>query len=207
MEAKLVYTVRILNRVQETRLKLTYHHSQRVASYAIMLARELGMPTKEQQYIYLAGLLHDIGKLGVSNAILFKPGKLTEDEWEEIKEHPVISYEILSVMPCMKVISLMALYHHERYDGYGYPEGLQGEAIPLGARILAVADSFDAMTSRRVYRPMMSRESALEELYRCKGTQFDPYLVEVFCRAVERGEIDGCKHSQMIEKVMGIAQR
>lgn len=206
MRSQLLYATRILNRVQEARLKLTYHHSRRVASYAIMLARELGMPAEEQQHLYLAGLLHDIGKLGISSATLFKPGKLTEQEWEEMKKHPIFSYEILSAIPGMKAISFVALYHHERYDGRGYPEGLQGEAIPLGARILAVADSFDAMTSKRAYRPIMSREEALEELRSCAGTQFDSHLVEVFCRGVEQGKIEGSDPGQ-IEKIIGTAQR
>ncbi|RKO67562.1 HD-GYP domain-containing protein [Desulfofundulus salinus] len=188
MKSTFIHAARALMKLHEVRFKVSSNHSWRVAAYAAALAKKLGMPEKEQNRIYLAGLLHDIGKLGISSAILHKPGKLTAAEWEEIKKHPVYSYEILSAIPGMKAISLMALYHHERYDGCGYPEGLGGEAIPLGARILAVADSFDAMTSDRVYRPRMSKEMASEELFRCAGTQFDPQLVEVFCcRVVPEG--------------------
>ncbi|MBE3586604.1 MAG: HD-GYP domain-containing protein [Thermoanaerobacter sp.] len=164
----------------EARLEVVSRHSERVASLAVMLARELGMNENDQKMIYVAGLLHDLGKMAVPGRILFKPDKLTGEEWEEIKKHPVYSFEVLSYIPQLKDISLLMLYHHERYDGRGYPRGLKGEDIPLGARILAVADSYDAMTSHRVYRPAMSTRKALEEIYRCAGTQFDPRVVEVF---------------------------
>lgn len=191
LKSTLIYAARALVRVQESRLKSTCLHSQRVAYYALLLARELRLDEKYRKHIYLAGLLHDIGKIGIPDFILFKRGKLTAEEWEEIKKHPVFSYEILSTIPGMKEISLMVLHHHERYDGTGYPVGLASQDIPLGARILAVADSFDAMTSERVYRPFpLSREEAMKEMHCCAGGQFDPLLVEVFSRLVGRGETD-----------------
>lgn len=176
----IVRVARVFFKMLEARLKVVSHHSERVASLAMMLARRLGMDEKEQKMIFIAGLLHDIGKMVVPSSILFKPGELTGDEWEEMKKHPVFTFNILSSVPQMKDISRMALYHHERYDGRGYPEGLEGEDIPLGARILAVADSFDAMTSHRVYKPAKPLREALGELGRCAGTQFDPLLVDVF---------------------------
>jgi len=149
----------------------------------------MDMPAQMQKIIYLAGLVHDIGKIGISSACLLKQGPLTADEWEEIKRHPRLSYEILSAIPGMKEIALIALCHHERYDGGGYPEGLSGEAIPLGARMIAVADSFDAMTSDRVYRPKMSCREAESELRRCAGTQFDPQVVKTFCSLMMNKEV------------------
>jgi len=189
MKSTLIHAARTFFRIQEARFKVASQHSQRVAFHALMLAKELGMSGKEQKHIYLAGLLHDIGKLGIPDSYLFKACKLTEEEWQEIKKHPVFSYEILSTIPEMKNISVIALYHHERYDGKGYPEGLRGEAIPLGARLLAVVDSFDAMTSYRFYRPQMSFQMAIEELCRCAGTQFDPRFVEAFCRLWKREDM------------------
>jgi len=176
----LTHLVRALFRMLEARLEGVSRHSERVASLAVMLARELGMNENDQKMIYVAGLLHDLGKMAVPGRILFKPDKLTGEEWEEIKKHPVYSFQILSYIPQLKDINLLMLYHHERYDGRGYPYGLKGEDIPLGARILTVADSYDAMTSHRVYRPAMSTREALEEIYRCAGTQFDPRVVEAF---------------------------
>ncbi|MBE3588685.1 MAG: HD-GYP domain-containing protein [Thermoanaerobacteraceae bacterium] len=190
MKSTFIHAARALINVLELQCNLTSSHCRRVAAYTALLARELDMPVKEQQRIYLAGLLHDIGKLGIDSSILLKPGKLTAAEWEEVKKHPGYSYEILTAIPGMSLISRAALYHHERYDGCGYPAGLAGKDIPLEARILAVADSFDAMTSNRAYRPRMPREAAVKELERCAGTQFDPQLVEIFCRRVVCGGAD-----------------
>ncbi|HHW42242.1 MAG TPA: HD-GYP domain-containing protein [Desulfotomaculum sp.] len=194
MKSTVIHAALTLIRIMEARFKEASEHSQRVAGYALVLAGELGMSGKEQERVYLAGLLHDIGKLGIDSSILLKPGKLTAAEWEEVKKHPVYSYEILSAIPGMDLISRAVLYHHERYDGCGYPAGLAGEDIPLEARVLAVADSFDAMTSNRAYRPRMPREAAVKELERCAGTQFDPQLVEIFCRRVVCGGADFPPH-------------
>jgi len=177
-------------RVAETLLKVIEArdascaaHSQKVALFAKIIAGEMGMILKVQEYLYLAGLFHDIGKVGIKDSYLSKPGKLSPAEWVEIKKHPVISCEIIKTIPGSQDISLMVLYHHERYDGKGYPAGLQGDAISLGARILAVADAFDAMTADRVYRPKLERETAIAELRRCSGSHFDPSVVKAFCRA------------------------
>ncbi|BAF60878.1 MAG: HD-GYP domain-containing protein [Pelotomaculum sp.] len=159
-------------------------HSRRVAKIAIAIADKMVMSNKEQDYIYLAGLLHDVGKLGMKDSYLLKPGKLSLEEWLEIKKHPVISYNLLKAIPGMHYVSLIALYHHERYDGNGYPRGLMGNSIPKGARILAVADAFEAMTADRVYRPKLDCRAAVAELRRCSGSQFDPVIVSAFCRAL-----------------------
>jgi putative nucleotidyltransferase with HDIG domain len=186
----MAHVVGALYRMLEARLKVVWLHSGRVASLAALLADWLGMGEEEQKIIYTAGLLHDIGKMGVPGGILFKPGRLTGEEWEEMKNHPVYSFNVLSPIPEMGTVSRLVLYHHERYDGRGYPAGLKGEEIPLGARILAVADSYDAMTSHRVYRPAKSGSEALQELYRCAGTRFDPRVVEVFCRQAARDGVE-----------------
>lgn len=189
MKSTLIHAARVLIRVQETRFKSASDHSRRVAEYALTLARGLDLSVKMQERIYLAGLVHDIGKIGISSACLLKHGPLTAGEWEEIKQHPRLSHEIVSAIPGMQEISRIVLHHHERYDGRGYPAGLKGEEIPPGARLIAVADSFDAMTASRVYRSKMNRREAVQELRRCTGTQFDPRLVEPFCCLVEQGEI------------------
>jgi len=189
VKSTVTHPAKILVDILGMRFKPMADHSVRVAEYSLMLARQMAMPVEMQKIIYLAGLVHDIGKIGISSACLLKHGPLTVDDWEEIKKHPRLSYEILSSIPGMEEVALMALYHHERYDGRGYPEGLSGEAIPLGARVIAVADSFDAMTSERVYRPTLSRREAENEIRRCVGTQFDPQVVKVFCRLMMDGGV------------------
>jgi HD-GYP domain-containing protein (c-di-GMP phosphodiesterase class II) len=129
-------------------------------------------------------LLHDIGKIGISEKILNKPGKLTTEEWEVIKSHPQVGANIVSHTPQLAPCLTAILYHHERHDGLGYPKGLKGEEIPLEARILALADAFAAMTSERAYSNALTFEDALEEIKRGAGTQFDPQLVEIFCSAL-----------------------
>ncbi|OAT79936.1 HD-GYP domain-containing protein [Desulfotomaculum copahuensis] len=193
MKSTLIHAARVLIRIQEAGFKPASDHAGRVAGYALMLARRLGMSVKAQERIYLAGLVHDIGKIGVSSDCLMKHGPLTAAEWEEVKKHPRLSHEIVSAIPGMKEIGGIVLYHHERYDGRGYPEGLSGEKIPPGARLIAIADSFDAMTASRVYRPAVTGQEAVQEMRRCSGTQFDPRLVETFCRLVEQGEIGADK--------------
>ncbi|MEW6182874.1 MAG: HD-GYP domain-containing protein [Bacillota bacterium] len=176
-----------LSRVLDARDPHTARHSQSVADYALAIAKEMGLSPSHRETIYFAGILHDVGKIGISEQPLRKPGKLTMEEWEEIKRHPVLSYSILRDIPELEEIAIITLYHHERWDGEGYPYGVKGESIPLGARILCVADSYDAMTSERVYKKAISREKALNELRRCAGGQFDPEVVEVFLRCFEKG--------------------
>lgn len=162
--------------------RYTREHSQTVTQYAISLARELGFRGEMLERLRTAALLHDVGKLGVPDRILRKPGPLTPDENLIIQQHP--SFGVLLVNPVslpQEVLSAIK-YHHERYDGTGYPDGLEGETIPVLARILAVADSFSAMTTDRPYRKGMLWEKAIKELQEHAGTQFDPVVTEAFCR-------------------------
>lgn len=162
----------------------TRGHSERVALISRWIAEQLKetwpLSEKEIHYIYLAGLLHDIGKIGVAETVLRKQGKLTDEERAVILAHPRIGASILSEIPQMREIIPGVLYHHERYDGQGYPEGLSGQDIPISARIIALADSFDAMTSRRVYRDAMSIRRALTEVEKGLGSQFDPVVARAF---------------------------
>lgn len=158
-----------------------YDHSQRVLSLALCLLRVVDLAEEEVLNIALAAFFHDIGKIGIDNAILDKPLPLTDSEYELMKKHPTYGARILCVYRPMKTVVPLVYHHHERWDGGGYPDGLAGEAIPLGARIIAIADAFDAMTSNRDYQAQRTSFEACEELYRCAGTQFDPRLVKLFC--------------------------
>jgi HD-GYP domain-containing protein (c-di-GMP phosphodiesterase class II) len=144
------------------------------------MAERLGFPEEEQEQIKIAGLLHDVGKIGIPESILSKPGKLTDEEWAYIRSHPQIGESIIRQMGSARLagIQLVVRHHHERLDGSGYPDGLEGDAVPVGARLLAVADAYDAMTSNRPYREPFSSEAALEELRRHAGVQFDPRAVD-----------------------------
>jgi diguanylate cyclase (GGDEF)-like protein len=161
----------------------TYGHSKKVSQYAVGISETLGLPPDRISTIRASGLLHDIGKLAIPDSVLNKPGPLTPEEWEPVKAHPQIGVEILThvvdLMNCLPAI----LHHHEHYDGNGYPNGLRGKDIPLEARILAIADAYDALTSMRPYHNQLSPQQALDELRRCAGTQFDPDLVKVFCQS------------------------
>jgi putative nucleotidyltransferase with HDIG domain len=161
-----------------------YLHSRRVQSLANHLTHAMNLPENERVTIGLAALFHDIGKIRIEDALLHKAGRLTSQEFEVIKEHPAHGALILGNFRMLKNIIPMVYHHHERWDGNGYPGRLSGEAIPLGARIVAIADAFEAMTSHRVYQAIRTSDEALEELYRCAGTQFDPYLVEWFSTLV-----------------------
>lgn len=158
----------------------TQVHSIRVTEYALRLAREVSYPSDGMVALKFGAMLHDIGKIGIRDSILLKPGPLTEEEWEEMRRHPVIGYEILSRIRFLRDASRIVLAHHERYDGKGYPRGLAGEEIPLGARVFAVADTLDSMTSDRPYRRAQPYERVVEDVRRCCGTQFDPGVVEAF---------------------------
>jgi len=158
----------------------THGHSYRVVQYAMVVAEHMGVTEPDLTWIKRGAILHDVGKIGVSDAILRKPGKLTEEEWEEMRRHPEMGYRMLKHIPFLEPALDIVLYHQERFDGTGYPQGLAGEAIPLGARIFAVVDTFDAMTSDRPYRKALSLQAVREELQRCCGTQFDPQVVDAF---------------------------
>lgn len=165
----------------------TKGHSMRVAWYAREIARRMGFSKEEQKRIYMIGSVHDIGKVGVPDAILQKSGKLTPEEREKVQQHVVKGAEILKDFTAVEGIVEGAKYHHERYDGTGYGEGLAGEEIPLFARIIGVADSFDAMSSTRCYRPKLTIETIVEELKRCTGSQFDPQIVTILLDMIEEG--------------------
>lgn len=155
-------------------------HSKRVSLICTEMGKVLGMSIEDQNSLNAISHLHDIGKIAIDEAILNKPGKLNEFEWEAIKKHPEIGYRILSTSIEYENIAMDILSHHERYDGKGYPRGIKGNDIPLRARIIAIADAYDAMISLRTYRESLSHEQATQELIRCKGSQFDPFLVDVF---------------------------
>jgi putative nucleotidyltransferase with HDIG domain len=161
-----------------------YLHSRRVQSLAKRLMQAMNLPKEERITISLAALLHDIGKIYIEDALLQKAGNLTCQEFEVIKEHPAHGALILDNFKVLKHVVPIVYHHHERWDGNGYPDSLSGEAIPLGARIVAIADAFEVMTSDRVYQATRTPAEALEELYLCAGTQFDPYLVECFSTLV-----------------------
>jgi putative nucleotidyltransferase with HDIG domain len=158
----------------------TCGHSERVALVSRHLAQQMGLTDRDVEQVYMAGLLHDVGKIGVPEAVLQKTGKLTVEEFEQMKRHPQIGARILQDIKQMREIIPGVLHHHERYDGKGYPSGLAGEKIPLMGRIICLSDCFDAMTSNRTYRKALPLEVALTEIRRCSGTQFDPRLTEHF---------------------------
>jgi diguanylate cyclase (GGDEF)-like protein/PAS domain S-box-containing protein len=167
----------------DARDPLTYGHSNRVANISEIIGKAIGMPEKELIELHSAAVLHDIGKLGIPDSILTKPGKPTKREWEVLKGHSGNGAKIVAHIKDLAVLVPMILHHHEWYDGTGYPDELKGENIPLGARIISIADAYDTMTTSRPYRNLLSKEEALEELERCSGRQFDPKLVALFCRA------------------------
>ncbi|WP_425059965.1 Cyclic di-GMP phosphodiesterase [Sporomusa carbonis] len=171
----------------------TRGHSDRVAEIAAAVARQMGMSKSYQDIIHVAAHLHDIGKIGIPDQILLKPDRLSPDEYEVIKSHSQVGFDILNKVTILKPIAMLVRSHHERWDGFGYPDGLAGNEIPLGARIIALADSFDAMISARSYRPAMSKKDAVKEVIRCRGTQFDPEIVDAFVRL--------CNHSRLPEAV------
>ena len=178
--------LKALSKIIETRDPYTREHSERVTKYAIDIAREMGFSEEEIEVLRQSSLLHDIGKVGISDIILCKQGKLSPEEKELIRKHPEIGEEILKPLKLLHIAQPLIRYHHERYDGQGYPDGLSGEEIPIYARILAVADSYDAMISERPYRKSLSHEEAVKELIRNSGTQYDPKIVDVFINKVIR---------------------
>jgi len=180
----------------------TCGHSERVALLSRHLAQAVGLPEFEVEQIYIAGLLHDVGKIGVPESVLQKPGKLTPEEFEQMKKHPLIGAHILQDVRQVQALIPGVLHHHERYDGKGYPHGLVGDDIPLMGRIICLADSFDAMTSSRTYRSALPLEVALAEIRRCSGTQFDPALVETFLRTGTEGYRELLKDHQQKSKLL-----
>jgi len=168
----------------------TSQHSLRVSQYSVLIARELGFDDEECENLRRAALMHDIGKIGIPDNILNKPARLTDDEYAIMKSHVTRGAEILHEFTLIKHVVEGARYHHERYDGRGYPDGLKGEDIPLYGRIIGVADAFDAMTANRVYRKQMDFGYVLNEMRKGRGTQFDPQIVDIMLRLVDDGTID-----------------
>jgi len=168
----------------------TEKHTERVSRYAVALGRKIGLDGDYLESLRIGGILHDIGKIGVPDHILLKPGKLDDEEFQHIKLHPLVGERICMPLRSLRYVLPGIRHHHERVDGRGYPDGLKGEEIPIEARILAIADAFDAMTTDRPYRRRMSVQEAMEELRRYAGSQWDKYLVEEFIGIIERGEVD-----------------
>jgi HD-GYP domain-containing protein (c-di-GMP phosphodiesterase class II) len=179
-----------LNQLLDLKDLNTGLHSTRLAEWAVRVARRLGIAEENLYQYEVAALLHDIGKMGVPDAILKKPGRLTDEERAIMNKHPEYSWSILRLFPDLEEASLFALHHHESYDGTGYPAGLSGEEIPLGSRIVSIIDSFDAMISNRCYRKGLDREEAMRRLVAGSGTQFDPKVLQCFLEIAE-AEVEG----------------
>ena len=191
LEALFVASIQSLADALEVKDPYTHGHSLRVSRYSVEIARTIGLSADDIRQIELGGRVHDIGKIGVREAVLNKPGPLTDDEYRHIMTHPVVGWRILSPLLHDVPMSLnIVRYHHERFDGSGIPDGLAGDAIPLEARIAAVADTFDAMTSVRPYRPGVPLAETMAELRSNSGGQFDPVCVTAFCEAFDAGMIE-----------------
>lgn len=180
LEQAYLESIQTLRFTVEAKDAYTRGHSDRVSEYSVLIGKHLNLPEEDLKILKIGGLFHDIGKIGVPDSILLKESKLTDDEYSEIKNHPSIGAHILSTASIFQDIIPVVKHHHEKYDGHGYPSQLKGEEIPYFARIAAIADSFDAMTSRRTYRDSLPIETVIAEFERCKGTQFDPELDDIF---------------------------
>jgi len=181
-----VGTMHALSALLDARDASTQGHSQRVVQYTLAIAHALGITDREQlQIIQYGALLHDVGKIGVPDAVLRKPTSLTAEEWIEMRKHPEIGYQMLKNIDFLQKALPIVRYHHERWDGSGYPHGLAGAAIPLEARIFALADAFDALLSERPYKRGLSHEQAVERLAADRGTHFDPMVMDAFLHIAE----------------------
>ena len=196
MDVLLDQTAKVLASAIDAKDKYTHGHSTRVAQYSKEIASLAGKSERECEGIYYAALVHDVGKIGISDAVINKKGRLTEEEYEEMKKHPVIGKEILASINLSPFLQEGAYCHHERYDGKGYPEGRKGKDIPELARIIAVADAYDAMTSKRSYRDPLPQQKVREEIEKGVGTQFDPEFARIMLRL-----IDADSNYDMCEKV------
>lgn len=175
-------TIKSISSALDAKDNYTHGHSHRVTLFSLIIAKELNLDDSFMEQIELSGLLHDIGKIGVPEDILCKPGKLTDEEYKIIKLHPERGKKILKGISKLSNVSIWLASHHERWDGRGYPQGMAGEEIPIAARILAIADTYDAMTSNRSYRKGLPHEVAREEIKKCAGSQFDPAMVDIFLK-------------------------
>ena len=195
LEKAYLESVETLRYTVEAKDSYTKGHSDRVSAYSVLIGEKMGLPDNDLKTLRIGGLFHDIGKIGIPDSILLKEQKLTDQEYSEIKNHPSIGAHILSNATIFKDIIPIVLYHHERFDGRGYPKMLAGEQIPLLARITAVADTFDAMTSKRSYRDAMPLDVVKEEIRNCSGTQFDPQIASTFLDILEN-DFDKIKNIQ-----------
>lgn len=180
LEKSYLESIEVLRKTVEVKDVYTRGHSGRVSEYSLLIGEKLNLPPDQMKTLKIGALFHDIGKIGIPDAILLKTDKLTDDEYSEIKNHPAIGAHILSNASIFADIIPIVKHHHERYDGKGYPSRLAGEDIPYLARIVSVADTFDAMTSHRSYRQALDFDYTMNEIERCKGTQFDPAIADVF---------------------------
>lgn len=185
LEQSYIESIQVLRYTVEAKDPYTRGHSDRVSEYSVLIGKHLNLPESEIKRLKIGGLFHDIGKIGIPDNILLKNGKLTDEEYEKIKKHPSIGAHILSSATIFSNIIDIVKHHHERFDGNGYPSRLSGYDIPYLARIAAIADSFDAMTSRRPYRDKLDLEYVVNEFKKCKGLQFDPDLVDVFLNIID----------------------
>ena len=213
MERITIQAIMTVANTVDAKDEYTKGHSMRVAAYAEAMARRLGWSEEEVQNTYYVAMMHDVGKIGVPDAVLNKPFKLTDLEFRLIKDHTTMGAEILKDFKMFPNVNVGARYHHERYDGKGYPEGLKAESIPLVARIIAIVDSYDAMTSNRVYRRRLSDDVVMQELQNGKGSQWDPDLVDIFIELIKEGALEQqwMKEDEMAspifdsEKIYGVA--
>lgn len=180
LERAYMDSIQTLRYTVEAKDSYTRGHSDRVSEFSVLIGKYMGLSEDELKTLRIGGLFHDIGKIGVPDSILLKTAKLTDDEYSEIKNHPTIGAHILSTASTFQDLIPIVKHHHEKYDGTGYPSKLKGEDIPFFARIAAVADTFDAMTSKRTYRDALPLDIVIAEIERCKGTQFDPKIADVF---------------------------
>lgn len=194
LENAYMESIEVLRQTVDAKDPYTRGHSDRVADYSVLIGKHMGLSEKDLKTLKIGGLFHDIGKIGVPDHILLKPGKLTDDEYSEIKNHPSIGAHILSTATIFADLIPVVKHHHERYDGFGYPGKLKGSDIPFLARIAAVADTYDAMTSRRPYRDALPLDVVKAEIEKCSGTQFDPEIAKVFLDLLEN-------HYDEVEKI------
>ncbi|MBW2646991.1 MAG: HD domain-containing protein [Deltaproteobacteria bacterium] len=184
-----ILTIKALTKAIDVKDHYTFGHSERVTKYSLTIAEKLNFSQDELHKLRRACVLHDVGKIGISETILNKPGGLTNEEFAEIKKHPAKGAEIIRDIPFLEDITKVIYHHHERFEGNGYPDGIAGEAIPLGARIMAVADTYDAMTSNRPYRKGLDKVVAFDEIKNCSGSQFDPDVVSAFIEVFQEGRL------------------
>ena len=194
LEKAYLESIEVIRQTVEAKDTYTRGHSDRVSQYSVLIGKYMGLSETDLQTLKIGGLFHDIGKIGIPDSILLKETSLTDDEYSQIKNHPAIGKHILSNATVFQDIIPIVFHHHEKYDGKGYPMKLAGESIPLLARIASLADTFDAMTSKRSYRNALALETVIEEIKTCSGTQFDPKIAAVFLTILEN-------HYEEIEKI------